>query len=53
MLKTFNCGIGMAVMLPENQTQTAIDLLAEHGETAVRIGTVERSDVQQPQVQYV
>ncbi len=53
MLKTFNCGIGMAVMLPEDHVSQAIDVLAQHGETAVRIGTVEQSDEQQPLVRYV
>ncbi len=52
MLKTFNCGIGMAVMLPEQHVKTAIDLLADNGETAVRIGTVEHSDNTQPTVRY-
>ena len=53
MLKTFNCGIGMAIILRDEHAQTAIDLLATQGESAVRIGTVEKSETTEPHVQYL
>ena len=53
MRKTFNCGIGMAVMLPEQHAQNAIDLLADCGETAIRIGSVEPQQGTQPAVRYL
>lgn len=40
MLRTFNCGIGMTVMIaPEHET-AATTILQQHGETVVRIGQV-------------
>ncbi len=39
MLRVFNCGIGMALVVKD--AEAAIALLADHGEDAVRIGTIE------------
>ncbi len=44
MLRTFNCGIGMAVILPRRQAQDALALLAEHGERAWHIGEIAAGD---------
>ena len=41
MLRVFNCGIGMIVVVAANQVQPAIDLLAGAGETTSRIGVIE------------
>lgn len=41
MLRVFNCGIGMALVVAEADVDAAVALLAEHGEAAVRIGRVE------------
>jgi len=40
MLRTFNCGIGMAVIVPAAQQQAALDSLKANGEQAVVIGEV-------------
>jgi len=40
MLRTFNCGIGMALVLPRADVDATIELLAEHGERAWPIGTI-------------
>jgi len=40
MYRTFNCGIGMVVILPAPSADAAIALLNAHGETAVLIGEV-------------
>jgi phosphoribosylformylglycinamidine cyclo-ligase len=50
MYRTFNCGIGMAVVMPEAAVDAAIQLLARHGETAWRIGTIEPLHGHQQQV---
>lgn len=40
MRRTFNCGIGMTVIVAADDTQRAIDLLQQGGETVYHIGTV-------------
>ena len=40
MLRTFNCGIGMVAVLDRDGANAAIDCLAKHGETVVRLGEV-------------
>jgi len=40
MLLTFNCGIGMAVILPQEQLPTAQALLKTHGHDSWNIGTI-------------
>ena len=41
MAKTFNCGIGMAVIVAAEAADAIAGMLAKAGETVVRIGTVE------------
>ena len=41
MLRVFNCGIGMAVVVAEANADAAMALLREHGETIFRIGHLE------------
>ena len=41
MLRVFNCGIGMAVVVAAGQAEAATALLTEQGETVRRIGTIE------------
>ncbi len=40
MFNTFNMGIGMAVIVPENEVEQALKILKEHGEEAYLIGEV-------------
>lgn len=40
MLRTFNCGIGMCVVVAAADAARAIDLLAQHGERATVIGRI-------------
>ncbi|WP_405222503.1 phosphoribosylformylglycinamidine cyclo-ligase [Lentisalinibacter sediminis] len=44
MLRTFNCGIGMAVVLPRERADEALALLAEQGEQAWPIGEIAAGD---------
>jgi len=41
MLKTFNCGIGMIVVINQTDTQSVIDALTAAGEQAIVIGSIE------------
>ena len=40
LLRTFNCGIGMMVVVPAAQADAAMSVLAEHGETACVLGEI-------------
>ena len=40
MYNTFNMGIGMAIIVPKEQVQEALDILKAEGETAYEIGEV-------------
>ncbi len=41
MWMTFNCGVGMAVVVPEDDVETACHRLEEAGETVYRMGHIE------------
>ncbi|MDR7124007.1 phosphoribosylformylglycinamidine cyclo-ligase [Pseudotabrizicola sp. 4114] len=40
LLKTFNCGIGMMLVVAEDRADALTDLLAAEGETVIRMGQV-------------
>jgi phosphoribosylformylglycinamidine cyclo-ligase len=40
MVRTFNCGIGMAVVVAPNQADAAQTIFEEHGETVMKIGNI-------------
>jgi len=40
MYRTFNCGIGMVVIVPAERAAAAVELLSAHGEIARVIGEV-------------
>ena len=40
LLKTFNCGIGMMLVVSPDRAEAIADLLAEQGETVMRLGHV-------------
>ena len=40
MYRTFNCGVGMIVVVPQDKLQTAISLLSAAGETAWHLGEI-------------
>lgn len=52
MLRTFNCGVGMVVIVANADKQKALDALTALGEDAVQIGVVKHSDSAQPGVLY-
>lgn len=52
MLRTFNCGIGMIVVVDAAKAQEAISILREAGEAAVDIGEITEAVEGQPRVTY-
>jgi phosphoribosylformylglycinamidine cyclo-ligase len=44
MLRVFNCGIGMAIVVAEADVEAAATLLRDHGETVTHIGHIEAAD---------
>ncbi len=47
MLRVFNCGMGMLVILPKHQAAEAIKLCQEKNHQAVEIGCIEKSSTDQ------
>ena len=48
MLRTFNCGIGMVVVMDAADAEAASRFLTEHGETVYRLGRIEAAQAGQP-----
>ena len=40
MFNTYNMGVGMSVVVPADQVETALEILTAHGETAYVIGSI-------------
>jgi phosphoribosylformylglycinamidine cyclo-ligase len=52
MLRTFNCGVGMAIVVEERKSLDVERLLESHGEKVVRIGEVVQRHDREDKVQY-
>jgi phosphoribosylformylglycinamidine cyclo-ligase len=50
MYRTFNCGIGMIVVVPNNQLEQALSSLQVSGEEAWHVGNIDASTDTQPSV---
>ena len=50
MYRTFNCGVGMVIALPQSQVETALAILKQSGENAWLIGHIENAADNEPQV---
>jgi len=50
MLRTFNCGVGLVILLPSREVPLAQQVLADIGEESVVIGEVRACDRQGPRV---
>ncbi len=44
MFNTYNMGVGMSVVVPAGQVDTALEILAAHGETAYVMGHIEKGE---------
>lgn len=51
MYRTFNCGVGLIVALPQDQAQAAVELLNAEGEHAWVIGQVAHAATGEAQVE--
>ncbi|RDH91319.1 MAG: phosphoribosylformylglycinamidine cyclo-ligase [endosymbiont of Seepiophila jonesi] len=51
MLRTFNCGVGMVVCVAAEDSERAMQMLNDAGETAWRLGQIETSDSDEPVVE--
>ncbi len=52
MLRTFNCGIGMIVVVNANQSKVIVAALKAEGEKAVTLGVIRKRNGREPQVSY-
>ena len=50
MLRTFNCGVGMVLCVPQAEVDTAVRSLHESGESAWQIGRIVEAKDKQPRV---
>lgn len=50
MYRTFNCGVGMVIALPQEQVETALAILKQAGENAWLIGHIEHAEDDAEQV---
>ena len=44
MYNTYNMGVGMSIVVPAAQVDTALEILTAHGETAYVIGSIEENE---------
>lgn len=51
MYRTFNCGVGLVIALPQDQVAQALALLKEHGEDAWLIGAIAEAEANEEQVE--
>jgi len=51
MYRTFNCGVGMVIALPESQVEKALEIFTEHGENAWLIGEIADAAENEEQVE--
>jgi phosphoribosylformylglycinamidine cyclo-ligase len=50
MLRVFNCGIGMILIVPRDQAEDVRERLHGHGERAYVIGAIERKEADEPPI---
>ncbi len=53
MLRTFNCGVGMVLVVPKPEAETALDFLRASGEDAYAIGEVAAREPGESQIEIV
>ncbi len=53
MHRTFNCGVGMIIVVPTTHAQAAMDILHEQGEQPWQIGQIIAGTQDAPHVEYV
>ncbi|MGF1702778.1 phosphoribosylformylglycinamidine cyclo-ligase [Photobacterium makurazakiensis] len=51
MYRTFNCGVGLVIALPQEQADQAINILNAEGENAWLLGSIANADASEEQVE--
>ncbi|MGF1683698.1 phosphoribosylformylglycinamidine cyclo-ligase [Photobacterium minamisatsumaniensis] len=51
MYRTFNCGVGLVIALPQEQAEQAINILNAEGENAWLLGSIANADASEEQVE--
>lgn len=51
MYRTFNCGVGMVIVVPADQAQSAIDMLTAEGENAFLVGSIAAAKADEEQIE--
>ena len=52
MIRTFNCGVGMVIVVSAKNAARTIELLKEQGEEAWQLGTISASEQETPSVSF-
>ena len=50
MYRTFNCGVGMIIVVPADEVEKSIEILSAQGENAWHIGAIADLQANQEQV---
>jgi len=50
MYRTFNCGVGMIIVVPSDKVEQSIEILTAHGENAWHIGEIQAANDTEEQV---
>ena len=50
MYRTFNCGVGMVIVVPADKLKQSLEILTAHGENAWHIGAIENAQDNEEQV---
>lgn len=53
MYRTFNCGVGLIIALPQDQAESAVELLKAEGENAWIIGNIATAEAAEEQVEII
>ncbi len=53
MYRTFNCGVGMIIVVPADKVEQSLAILAEHGENAWHIGEIQSANADEEQVEII
>lgn len=53
MYRTFNCGVGMILVVPANELENSLNILKEQGENAWHIGEIQDAAQGEEQVDIV
>jgi phosphoribosylformylglycinamidine cyclo-ligase len=51
MYRTFNCGVGLVIALPQAQAEQAIEILKTEGENAWLLGSIANAEAGEEQVE--